>query len=139
MKSLRSVLTFPAISVFFVALLIRGIYNEAAAIGYYPLHDSLIYQTIAVNILQEHCFCNLPYLPTVDRAPLWPAVIAAIYSVIGIHDHVVRIFLCFVGSGTCLLIYYFAKDLFGIRIGVIAGQTEQDAADNHPLPAWCAL
>lgn len=121
MKLLRSSLTLPAISVFFVALLIRGVYNETAAVGYYPLHDSLIYQSIAVNLLQEHCFCSLSYLPTIDRAPLWPAVIAAIYSVVGIHDHVIRIFLCFVGSGTCLLVYYFAKDLFGTRIGLIAG------------------
>jgi 4-amino-4-deoxy-L-arabinose transferase-like glycosyltransferase len=121
MKSLRSVLTLPAISVFLVALLVRFVYNETVTVGYYPLHDSLTYQTIAINILQQHCFCELSHLPTVDRAPLWPAVIAAIYAVIGVRSHAILLFLSLVGSGTCLLVYYFARDLFGTRVGLIAG------------------
>ncbi|HLI09851.1 MAG TPA: glycosyltransferase family 39 protein [Ktedonobacteraceae bacterium] len=119
MKRLQAYL--PITSVFGLALIVRMIYNVVVAKDYYPLHDSAVYQTIAFNILQEHCYCLLPHLPTVDRAPLWPAIIAAIYGVLGPHDHYVRLFLCFVGAGTCTLIYLFAKDLFGRRIALFAG------------------
>lgn len=121
MKRLRSLFTLPAIAIFVVALLIRLVYNRTVGEGYFPLHDSLTYQTIALNILQEHCYCYLPHLPTVDRAPLWPMVIAAIYGLLGSHDMMVRYFLSFVGSGTCLLIYFFARDMFGPRVALIAG------------------
>ncbi len=121
MKFVRSFITPPALIVFGLALLIRFLYNEIVTLGYYPLHDSLTYQTIALNLLHEHCYCLLPHLATVDRAPLWPMVIAIIYGILGPHDHMVRLFLSVIGSGTCLLVYYFARDLFGPRIGLVAG------------------
>ena len=108
-------------SILVLALIVRFIYNETGVHDYYPLHDSLTYQIIAFNILREHCYCLQPHLPTVDRAPLWPALIALIYGVLGAHDHYVRLFLCAVGSGTCALVYLFAKDLFNRRIGITAG------------------
>jgi 4-amino-4-deoxy-L-arabinose transferase-like glycosyltransferase len=111
----------PFISVFSLALCVRVVYNVVVAKDYYPLHDSSVYQTIAFNILHEHCYCLLPHLPTVDRAPLWPAMIAVIYGLLGPHDHYVRLFLCFVGAGTCALIYAFASDLFGRRVALFAG------------------
>jgi 4-amino-4-deoxy-L-arabinose transferase-like glycosyltransferase len=111
----------PVGGIFLLALMVRFIYNEAAVHDYYPLHDSLTYQAIAFNILREHCYCLQSHLPTVDRAPLWPALIAAIYGLHGSHDHYVRLFLCIVGSGTCALIYLFARDLFTHRVGLFAG------------------
>src|SRR6185437_3347050 len=38
-------------------------------------------------------------------------------------DHVanVRLLCCILGSGTCVLVYFFAKDLFGNRIALITG------------------
>ena len=112
---------FPIAAVYSLALVIRILYNMVVARDYYPLHDSYVYQTIAFNILNEHCYCLLPHLPTVDRAPLWPAVIAVIYNALGPHDHFVRLFLSFVGAGTCVLVYLFANDLFGKRIALFAG------------------
>lgn len=112
---------FPITIVYSLAVIVRVLYNLVVARGYYPLHDSSVYQTIALNMLHEHCYCLLPNLPTVDRAPLWPAVIAAIYGVLGSHDHFVRLFLCFVGAGTCALVYQFASDLFGKRVALFAG------------------
>lgn len=119
MKRVRAYLPF--ISVFGLALCVRIVYNVVVAKDYYPLHDSYVYQTIAFNILHEHCYCLLPHLPTVDRAPLWPAMIAVIYAALGPHDHSVRLFLCFVGAATCALVYIFARDLFGKRIALFAG------------------
>ena len=121
MKRLQTFFTLPMLSVFGLALVVRILYNSKVATGYFPLHDSLTYQTIAYNILKGHCYCLIPSLPTVDRAPLWPAVIAGFYYVLGPHENLVRHFLSLVGSGTCVLIYCFARDLFGRRIGLFAG------------------
>ncbi len=111
----------PAIGIFCLALLVRVIYNNTVARHYYPLHDSLFYQTIGLNIVKERCFCLHPYISTVYRAPLWPFIMAGLSTVFGPSDYVARIFLSLIGSGTCVLIYLFARDLFGWRIGVLAG------------------
>ncbi len=119
MKRVKPLL--PAIGIFCLALLVRVIYNDTVAHNYYPLHDSLFYQTIGFNLLKEHCFCLHPYYSTVYRAPLWPFIIAGISIIFGPSDYFARLFLCLVGSGTCVLIYLYARDLFGWRIGVLAG------------------
>jgi 4-amino-4-deoxy-L-arabinose transferase-like glycosyltransferase len=121
MKLLRSLFTMPVFAVFGLALIVRYFYNSKVARDYFPLHDSLTYQSIAYNILRDHCYCLLPHLQTVDRAPLWPALIALVYGVLGPHDHIVRLLLSIVGSTTCVLIYCFAKDLFGRRVGLCIG------------------
>ena len=119
---MKRLLTFaPAIGIFCLALLVRVVYNNTVAYSYYPLHDSLFYQTIGFNVIKEHCFCLHPYITTVYRAPLWPWIIAAISLVIGPGDYYARLFLCCIGSGTCVLIYLFAKDLFGRWIALLAG------------------
>jgi 4-amino-4-deoxy-L-arabinose transferase-like glycosyltransferase len=121
MKRLLRLVSKPAIGIFSFALIIRVAYNLTVARDYFPLHDSLTYQSIAYNLLREQCYCLLPHLPTVDRAPLWPIIIAIIYGSLGPHDHTVRLFLSVVGSVTCVLIYCFARDLYGKPIGIIAG------------------
>ncbi len=121
MKRLESLVTVPLIVIFCFALAIRVAYNFTVADGYFPLHDSLTYRNIAFHLVQEHCYCLYSHLPTVDRAPLWPFVIAAIDRLIGPQDILVRLILCLVGSGTCVLLYLFTKDLFGERIGIFAG------------------
>ncbi|HLH60603.1 MAG TPA: glycosyltransferase family 39 protein [Ktedonobacteraceae bacterium] len=119
MKRVRAWL--PAACIFCLALLVRIVYNNTVAAHYYPLHDSLFYQTIGLNLLREHCFCLESHISTVYRAPLWPFIIAGISIIFGPGDYVARIFLSIVGSGTCMLVYLFARDLFGMRIGIVAG------------------
>lgn len=119
MKRLRSHL--PAISTFCLALLVRVVYNLTVARHYTPQHDSLYYYMLGVHIVTEHCFCVQPYIATVYRAPLWPAIIAGIVGLLGQHAELPRYFLCLVGSGTCVLVYVFARDLFGWRVGLLAG------------------
>ncbi len=121
MKRLESLITVPLIAIFCFALAIRVTYNFTVAAQYYPLHDSLTYQNIANNLLHEHCYCLYSHLPTVDRAPLWPFIIAFVDRVIGPQDIFVRLLLCVVGSATCVLLYLFGKDLFGARVGIVAG------------------
>jgi 4-amino-4-deoxy-L-arabinose transferase-like glycosyltransferase len=120
-QALRSVCTLPIMVVFGLAVMVRFIYNVTVAAEYYPDHDSLTYQTIAYSILKDHCYCLLPHLSTVDRAPLWPAIIAVVYALLGDQDRKVRFLLCVVGAITCVLIYCFARDLFGRRVGLFSG------------------
>ena len=111
----------PVIIIFCFALLIRIIYNVTVARDYTPIFDAALYNNIARNIVDEHCFCIYSYHPTVSRPPLWPFIIAIIYFFVGKHEFFARLFFCFLGSGTCVLIYIFAKDLFGKRIAVFTG------------------
>lgn len=119
MKRLRSWL--PVIAIFCLALFVRVLYNNTVAQHYYPLHDSLFYQTIGLNIIKEHCFCLHPYISTVYRTPLWPFIMAGLSLVFGPGGYFARLFLSLIGSGTCVLVYLFARDLFNSRIGIIAG------------------
>ncbi len=121
MKRLELRVTNALVVIFCFALCIRVVYNFTVADGYFPLHDSLTYQNIAFHLVREHCYCLYSHLPTVDRAPLWPFIIAIVDRIIGPQDILVRLLLCFIGSATCGLLYLFAKDLFGERIGIFAG------------------
>ncbi len=111
----------PAAAIFCLALFVRVVYNVTAGRGYTPTYDSHTYQQLALNILHYHCFCQAPGVPMVGREPFWPAVIAVIYDMLSPRNIYVRLFLSVVGSGTCVLVYLFARDLFGRRIALVAG------------------
>jgi 4-amino-4-deoxy-L-arabinose transferase-like glycosyltransferase len=111
----------PAIAIFCLALLVRLVYNLTVARGYVPAFDARYYDTIAKNLLTEHCFCLVSHVPTTDRAPLWPFIIAGIYSITGPKNFYARLFFSLISSGACVLIYLYAKDVFNRRIGIITG------------------
>lgn len=60
----------PGVSIFLIALLVRVVYNLTIAHDYFPLHDSLAYQSLAFHMLDEHCYCWYPHTVTVSHAPL---------------------------------------------------------------------
>jgi 4-amino-4-deoxy-L-arabinose transferase-like glycosyltransferase len=111
----------PALTIFCLALLVRVIYNSTVAGPYYPLHDSLFYQTIGINFIQHGCFCLQTNITTVYRAPLWPIILGIFSLFFGNNSLPGRLFLCVLDAGTCVLIYLFARDLFGRRFGMGAG------------------
>jgi 4-amino-4-deoxy-L-arabinose transferase-like glycosyltransferase len=111
----------PVICIFCLALVVRIVYNVTVAGNYTPIYDAALYNNIARNIVDEHCFCLASYRSTVSRPPLWPFIIAIIYFIAGKHEFLARLFYCFLGSGTCVLIYFFAKDIFGRRIALFSG------------------
>lgn len=119
MKHLKS--SFLAPGLFCLALIVRILYNLTVARDYYPLSDSLNYQHIGLNLLTEHCFCQISHVTTVYRAPLWPWLIAGISLLAGRADLYDRLFLSLLGAATCVLLYAFARDLFTRRVGLIAG------------------
>ncbi len=119
MKHVRAHL--PAISVFCLALFVRIFYNVVVASGYIPQFDAALYNTLARNLVDTHCFCLYAFHPTVGRPPAWPFIMAMIYTLAGKQEMYARLFYCFLGGGTCLLIYLLAQDLFGRRIALWTG------------------
>ncbi|GCE28870.1 hypothetical protein KDA_43540 [Dictyobacter alpinus] len=110
-----------AIGVFVLAVVVRLAYNLVNAHGYVATYDAGIYEHIARNLIDNHCYCVHGQFASVSRAPLWPWIIAALYVVGGKDPLLPRLFYCALGAGTCLLIYYFARDLFGRRIAAVCG------------------
>jgi 4-amino-4-deoxy-L-arabinose transferase-like glycosyltransferase len=119
MKRLR--VYAPIIAFFCLALLVRLAYNVTVARGYFPAYDARYYDTIAKNLLGEHCFCLVGHTSTTDRAPLWSFIIAIIYAVTGPINFYARFFFCLIDAGTCVIVYLFARDIFNQRTGLIAG------------------
>src|SRR5229473_1204253 len=120
MKSLRSFL--PAAGVFGLALLIRVIYNLTVGKHYLVEYDAHYYYDLAVGMIKYHCYCSVANTPSIARAPLWPYIMYIIFSVLGTtQDIYARLFLSVLGSGTCVIVYLFAQELFGRRIALIAG------------------
>jgi 4-amino-4-deoxy-L-arabinose transferase-like glycosyltransferase len=111
----------PVAGLFCLALAIRILYNLTVAKNYVAEFDSRIYQQMAFNLISGHCFCLKLSMPTTGRAPLWPGIIAGITMLFGPDNLYVRLFLCVIGSGTCIVVYLFTRDLFGKRIALFAG------------------
>lgn len=111
----------PGIAVFSFALFVRIIYNITVAHGYIPEFDAGYYHTIALHLNSEHCFCLQSYDHTTSRAPFWPFVMAIIYRLVGPYNAYPRLFLCFLGSGTCVLTYLFARDIFNKKVALVVG------------------
>ncbi|GER88520.1 hypothetical protein KDW_26820 [Dictyobacter vulcani] len=107
--------------IFVLALLVRAAYNLTAAARYLPLADSLQYRDIGLHLVQAHCFCLHGNIPTVGRAPLWPVLIGLLSLPSNPHALSVRLFLCALDAGTCVLIYLFARRLLNAHWALIAG------------------
>lgn len=111
----------PMAAVFCLAFIVRIIFNKTVAAGYQPMFDAVIYNELARSLLHQHCYCFPQQHVPVYRPPLWPAVMAAIYAVLGDATRYARLACCVLGSGTCVLVYLIAKDLFGRRIALVTG------------------
>lgn len=122
---------FPLISIFFLALLVRLIYNLTSAHNYVAKNDAFLFDRIAYNIVYQHCFCIYPNHPALGRAPLWPFFLSIFYRFTpqpslqlidsGVQVFYGRLLYCFIGSLTCVLVYLLTRDLFGKRIALISG------------------
>jgi len=111
----------PVLLVFCLALLVRIVYNLTVGRGYVAIYDAGLYDILGHNLVTFHCYCLYPPVPDVSRPPLWPFIMAIIDIFAGNHEFYLRLFYCFLGSGTCVLVYLFARDIFGERIALLAG------------------
>jgi 4-amino-4-deoxy-L-arabinose transferase-like glycosyltransferase len=55
------------------------------------------------------------------RAPLYPMVIGALYSVFGERPMAVYLLQCLLMAGTCWLVYDMGRRVFNLRTGILAG------------------
>ncbi|HET9999939.1 MAG TPA: glycosyltransferase family 39 protein [Ktedonobacteraceae bacterium] len=111
----------PAASAFALALLVRIIYNLTVGRNYVPTFDAALYNTLGRQLVDHGCYCLYASYPTLSRPPLWPFILAVIYAFAGKEEFHGRLFYCFLGSGTCTLIYLFSRDLFGRKIALFSG------------------
>lgn len=119
--AVRGVRATPALFIFGLAFSVRLVYNLTAAAGYRPIYDAALYDFIARNLINHQCYCSYGSHISVARAPLWPATMVAIYTVFGQNSFYARMFLCALGAATCVIVYRFARELFGVRTGLVAG------------------
>lgn len=113
--------SLPWLIVFCVALIIRVGYNLTVGRGYVAEYDAHFYWDIGLNLASAHCFCLPTHIPTEERAPFWPFIIALIDLFLGANTLFPRLFLCVIGSATCVLVYLFAHTLFGRRVALVTG------------------
>lgn len=111
----------PATGVFVLALLVRIVYNLTIARNYVPIYDAALYNTLGRQLIDSGCYCLYNHTPSLSRPPLWPFILAIIYSFAGKEEFYGRLFYCFLGSGTCTIIYLFSKDLFGSKTALFSG------------------
>jgi 4-amino-4-deoxy-L-arabinose transferase-like glycosyltransferase len=121
----------PVMLIFFLALLVRLVYNLTAARHYAAVDDAGLYNQIAYSIVYEHCFCMFPHQPEISRAPLWPLLLSIVYRFTaapnlaalnaGVQVLYGRLLNSLIGSGTCALVYLLARDLVEKRIALITG------------------
>lgn len=88
---------------------------------------------ILTNDIKEHCYCLKPHIQSLDRPPLWPYIIAAIYTFMGPENLYPRLFFCFTGAATCVIIYLFARDIFNKRVALWACQGRAAGGTQHFL------
>ena len=61
-------------------------------------------------------------LPTMRRAPLYPGIIAVLYTLAGgPNTDLVRLLQCFAAGGTALFAFAIGKEMFSQRVGLLAG------------------
>lgn len=108
--------------IFALALGVRVFYNLTVARNYVPQHDAAVYVGLAQHLLRWGCYCEgAPGQPSTYRPPLFPLFLASV-NLLGLTSSLaMRLALSVVGAGTCVLVALIACELFGQRIGALAG------------------
>ncbi len=111
----------PAIGIFCLALLIRVVYNLTVGKHYRVAYDASYYYKLALAIGNRGCYCTGQHEET-TRAPLWPFLMSIVFSLFDTtHSIYARLFLSVLDSGTCLFVFFLARDIFGKRVAWITG------------------
>jgi 4-amino-4-deoxy-L-arabinose transferase-like glycosyltransferase len=108
--------------IFALALAVRWFYNLTVARDYVPLHDAAVYVALAKHLLSWHCYCvNVPGQPTTYRPPVFPVFLAGV-NLLGLTSSLqMRLALSVVGALTSVVVALIARELFGPRVGALAG------------------
>ncbi len=106
-----------------VALTLRVGIIIATRHGYVPVADSLDYNRIARSISSGHGFGNTVLAPargpSAFRPPLYPALLAAVYFVVGYHIVAARLFTAMVSTAFVPVLGALGWQLGGRRVGLV--------------------
>ena len=86
--------------------------------------DGKMYRNLAVNLIEHSAFSNSirpPYTPNTFRTPVYPAFLAAIYSLFGYKLYIPVLCQIFFSSFTCIVTYRIGAMLFNEKVGFFAG------------------
>lgn len=84
--------------------------------------DAKGYHNLALALLKHHRFAYSPTEePNTLRTPLYPLIIAGIYSIFGYKPWVVLLFQIVIGALSCLLLILTLRRLFNPQVALIAG------------------
>lgn len=109
-----------------VAVLLLGLAVRVAIwlwLRHEPLHtwDELDYNRLAVNLATGGGFAFEANVPTSQRPPLYPAVVAAVYWLWGVeHFSVVRLLQAAVSLANVVLLHRLAAAIFCQRVALVA-------------------
>jgi len=119
-------LRYPKLSIYLLALatalfMILVIWPHQGAV--LQTDDPYGLSILGRSIAEGRGFAQLdhPDLPTMRRAPVYPAFIALLYTIGGAHTILVRVAQCFIAAGTATLAYATGKAVFSKEAGLIAG------------------
>jgi 4-amino-4-deoxy-L-arabinose transferase-like glycosyltransferase len=83
--------------------------------------DEQSYNQVAVNLVNHGEFSSEPGIPTSLRPPLYPAILAGVYSVFGVENYqAVRILQVVVSLLTVVLVWRLGSLVFSPRVGLWA-------------------
>lgn len=105
--------------VFAAALLVRAAYSAAFPPGAL-VNDARGYDVIGWNLASGAGFSLEPGVPTPVRAPLFPALLAAVYAVFGHHPALGALAQALLGALACLLVFDIAARLWDRRTALLA-------------------
>ena len=87
-----------------------------------PLHDDEnAYHRLAVNLVTSGEFAFVAGSPTSMRPPLYPTIVAGVYSVFGVEGQdAVRVLQAILGLLTVVVVYFLGREMFTPRVGLWA-------------------
>jgi 4-amino-4-deoxy-L-arabinose transferase-like glycosyltransferase len=126
-----------AFGLLLVAMAVRIAIVVATRHSYVPINDSADFSRIARSIASGHGFGNAAVPPaqgpSAYRSPLFPAVLAVVYRVVGVSWTAGRLANAVIGTAGVAAIGLLANELWGRRVGLIV----LGAAALYP-PLWLA-
>jgi 4-amino-4-deoxy-L-arabinose transferase-like glycosyltransferase len=83
--------------------------------------DERDYDTLAVNIVQYGQFAFEPGTPTSIRPPLYPAMVAAVYTLLGEHRFTaIRVLQAVLGTLTAYIVFLLGRRMYDETTAVVA-------------------
>lgn len=81
--------------------------------------DQRAYDKLAVSLWQRHEFAWEEGRPTAYVTPLYPVFLSGIYALFGYSHLWAKVFQALLGSLTCLIMYFIAREIFGKAVALL--------------------